>query len=301
MAYLPNEQGFVIQTFRNSIELSLQQIGSALQDTVTVQSGLTGNRAQVTRLLAATNARKINGRAEPIIQDEIQSDSRWILPTDYRSSNLIDTFSQLRDGVNPQGAIVQNVVAALNRKKDEEIIKGIFSPNFTGVNGTDVVNFDPNQVVPVTVGASAPTGLNIQKIIQARKILQRNYALSDGYMPTIVCDSEQIANLLNDELVVSGMYQNTKVLTNGELTQVVGVNIEHSEFLPIDANGYRRNPMYVKTGVVLGMWQDMIISIDQRLDLEGLPYQTYAMLTMGATRTQEGKVVEIKNLESTLV
>jgi hypothetical protein len=295
MALTPNERGFAIQTFSTSIKLLSQQIQSELTPTVTIMP-LIGRQAQVVRQIAATEAQEVNGRLEDIIFQDTYNDARWVSPKDYDWATGIDRFEMLRTNVMPMGEYTQAAVAAFNRAKDREIIKGIFGVNATGERGLDSVVFDPNQVVGVNVGGST-SGMNVEKILAAKEIFMRNYAVQPGEMLTVVLSAAQIHNLMNDEQIVNGDYQNQKVLSDGRLTSVVGVNIAHSELLPVDSNGYRRNPMYSKSGVVLGIWMDTIVNIVQREDKRGLPWQIYAMGTYGATRTEEKKVLEILSAE----
>lgn len=297
MALTANERGFAIQTFTTSLKLLSQQIQSELVPTVTVVP-LIGRQAQVVRQIAATEAQKVNGRLEDIIFQDTYNDARWISPTDYDWATGIDRFEMLRTNVMPTGEYTQAAVAAFNRAKDAEIINGIFGTNQTGERGLTPVVFDPAQVINVNTGGSV-SGMNVTKIIQAKKLFLQYYAVQPGEMLTVVLTAAQITNLMFDEQIINGEYQNDKVLTDGRLTQVVGVNIAHSELLPVDpVTGYRRNVMYAKSGVVLGVWQDTMVNIVQRIDKRGLPDQIYAMGTFGATRTEERKVVEIQCSEA---
>jgi hypothetical protein len=50
---------------------------------------------------------------------------------------------------------------------------------------------------------------------------------------------------------------------------------------------------YVKSGLCLGMWNDITTDVSQRKDLAGLPMQVYVYGTFGATRVEAGKIIEI--------
>ena len=52
-------------------------------------------------------------------------------------------------------------------------------------------------------------------------------------------------------------------------------------------------PVYVKSGMHFGMWNDIKTDISQRNDLQNIPWQVYVTLTGGATRIEEKKVVQI--------
>ena len=52
-------------------------------------------------------------------------------------------------------------------------------------------------------------------------------------------------------------------------------------------------PMWLKSGMGLGVWGDIMTDVSQRKDLTSLPWQVYVKLTIGATRLEEKKVVKI--------
>ena len=43
-----------------------------------------------------------------------------------------------------------------------------------------------------------------------------------------------------------------------------------------------------------GVWDDVKVQITQRDDIAGLPYQVHVSLTLGATRTEPGKVIMVE-------
>ena len=71
-----------------------------------------------------------------------------------------------------------------------------------------------------------------------------------------------------------------------------------SERIPYGSN-LRQVPCFVKSGMHLGIWQDVQIDISQRKDLSSQPYQIYAKVSMGATRTEPGKVLQILCADTT--
>ena len=50
----------------------------------------------------------------------------------------------------------------------------------------------------------------------------------------------------------------------------------------VSSNTVRNCIMFVKSGLYLGLWKDMEINVTQRMDLTGLPWQLYSMLSAGA-------------------
>jgi hypothetical protein len=52
-------------------------------------------------------------------------------------------------------------------------------------------------------------------------------------------------------------------------------------------------PIWAKSGMYLGKWEDIMTRISIRSDLQGEPYQAYAKETIGATRLDEPRVVKV--------
>jgi hypothetical protein len=52
-------------------------------------------------------------------------------------------------------------------------------------------------------------------------------------------------------------------------------------------------PVYAKSGLHLGIWNEIQNSISQREDIRGRPFQLYSLGTFGATRIEEKKVVRV--------
>jgi Phage capsid protein len=70
------------------------------------------------------------------------------------------------------------------------------------------------------------------------------------------------------------------------------------ERLQVIATTTRGCLAFVKSGLHLGIWQDVKTQIFQRPDLEGNPWDVSTVHTYGATRTQPGKVLCIACADS---
>jgi hypothetical protein len=79
---------------------------------------------------------------------------------------------------------------------------------------------------------------------------------------------------------------------SGRVTNFLGFDIVVSEYLTkVSADRY--NIAFVKSGLYLGVWEDMVSDVSQRKDLSGQPWQHYVKSTFGATRIEQGKVIRI--------
>ena len=91
--------------------------------------------------------------------------------------------------------------------------------------------------------------------------------------------------------VVNRDYSNTAALEDGRVKRFMGMNFIISERLTI-TSGNRLIPVWLKSGVYLGLWNDLNAQVSQRADTS-YAWQVYCAMTLGATRTQLGKLVRI--------
>ena len=78
---------------------------------------------------------------------------------------------------------------------------------------------------------------------------------------------------------------------DGRVRRFMGVDFILTERLNI-TSGNGLVPIWVKSGVYLGLWQDLMAKIDQRAD-KSYATQVYVCATFGATRTQDGKQIQV--------
>ena len=284
-----------VQQYTTNVQLLLQQKGSKLREAVTIGS-YNGKAAKAVEQVGAVTAQKrtIRHGDTPLISTP--ADARWVFPTDYEWADLIDDQDKLRMLIDPTSSYATNGAYALGRAMDDEIITAFFGDAKTGENGSTTTSFPAGQQVAADVGAASATGLNIAKLRAAKKILLANEVDVDNEQLFAVITAEQHDDLLNEAQAVSLDYNTRPVLVDGRITAFMGFNFIHCERLGVDGSSYRRVPVFAKSGVHLGMWNDINTMISERAD-KGYATQVYVKGTFGATRTEEGKVVEIKCAE----
>jgi hypothetical protein len=286
--------GLAVQQYTQNVQLLSQQRGSRLRASV-MSGNYEGRQAAVVDQYAATTARKVTSRYAPLVPVDMQNDRRWVSPTDYDWDELVDNFDKLRLLNDPTSHYVMSAVESLNRAIDQEIITAYFGTAKTGETGTTSTTFlAANQVAATFGSGGGATGLTVAKLIEAKRLLKKNEAIQPYEQLFCVITAQQEADLLNEIQVINTDYSGKAVLVDGEIQSFLGINFIHSEILPNDTTPYRRIPVYTKSAMHLGMWNDITTDVSQRKDLSSLPYQVYAMGSFGATRTEEKKIVEIK-------
>lgn len=281
-----------VNDYKATIEALLQQKGSKLEAAVTSDS-YTGKGGRVVDQIGAVVARKKSTRHGDTPLISTPHDSRWVYPNDYEWADLVDDVDKLRMISDPTSAYAQNGASALNRAKDDEIIASFHGDAKTGEDGSTTTVFPAAQVVAVGVGAGGPTGLNVAKLRAAKKILMANEVDIDADMLFVTISADEHDEMLAEAQAISRDYNDKPVLVEGKITAFMGFNFIHTERLKLDGTGYRRLAAWAKSGMHLGKWNDINTKISERAD-KSHSTQVYLSGTFGATRLEEGKVVEIK-------
>lgn len=276
-----------VQQYTTNVGLLLQQRGSKLRDYVTVGS-YTGKAAKAVEQIGAVTAQpRVSRHADtPLISTP--HDARWVFPTDYEWADLVDDQDKLRMLIDPTSPYAINGAYALGRAMDGLIISAALGTAKTGENGTTNTAF-ATATQQVAVGTS---GLTVAKLRSAREILLSNDVDVEVDPLFIAVTAKQLDDLLGTTEVTSSDYNTVKALVQGQIDTFLGFKFIHTELLGTNGSNNRRVIAWAKSGLHLGMWNDVNTRIDQRSD-KSYATQVYVKGTFGATRTEEKKVVEI--------
>lgn len=282
-----------VQQYKANVELQLQQEGSRLRGAVETGS-YTGKAASIVEQFGSATAQLKVGRHADTPLLDITQDKRWVFPADYEWASLIDNEDKLRMIIEPTSAYARAGAAAMNRAIDDVILAAIFGTNYTGENGTTTETFGTvgsgTYDVGVNVGGTA-SALNVAKLQNAVRILMT--ANKGELMEPVwgAISSYEHDSLLKEIQVVNKDYSNSAVLEEGKVKKFMGVNFILTERLTV-TSGNRLIPVWLKSGMHLGMWNDINAQVTERAD-KSYATQVYLAMTLGATRTQLGKQVRI--------
>jgi hypothetical protein len=190
--------------------------------------------------------------------------------------------------IDPTSAYAINGAYSLGRAMDNLIIEAALGTAKTGENGTTSTAFDTSNQ-QVAVGAA---GLTVAKLREAKKILLSNDVDVEMDPLFIAVTAQQIDDLLGTTEVTSSDYNTVKALAQGAVDTFMGFKFIHTELVGVDSSSYRRVVAWAQSGMHLGVWDDINSKITERPD-KSYSMQVYCKGTFGATRTEEGKVVEI--------
>lgn len=276
-----------VQQYTDNVQLLLQQRGSKLREAV-LGSSYTGKAAKAVEQIGSVVAQKRTSRHADTPLIDTPHDARWVFPSDYEWADLIDDQDKLRMLIDPTSPYAVNGAYALGRSIDNLIIDAALGTSKTGENGTTNTTFDTSNQ-QIAVGSA---GLTISKLREAKKILLSNEVDVDMDPLYIAVTAKQLDDLLGTTEVTSADYNTVKALVQGSIDTFMGFKFIHTELLGVDGSSYRRVIAWAKSGMHLGIWNDINTKIDERSD-KSYATQVYCKGTFGATRVEEGKVVEI--------
>jgi hypothetical protein len=237
------------------------------------------------------------GRFAPMPRVDAQFVRRWVFPQEGELPQLLDSFDELQTIVDPKSAYVEAAAYAVGRAWDDCIIAAATGTAQLGQDAASLTSetfATANFQIASTFGSSSASGLTVAKIIEARRILRHYHNDLDSDPVTLVIGSQQESDPLNQVEVVSTEYNDRPVLVDGKIKRFLGCDVVVMERLPQTTVGSVRGVlMFVKSGMYLGIWKDMMNRISIRNDLSAEPWQVYTQAMFGATRTQPGKVLQI--------
>jgi len=294
-------QALRTQEYSTNLELLSQQKTARLAPYTVVQQA-SGNKAfRMMSQIDSTSAVRRTTSAKPAMNIDLVHDGRWVYPLMSDWGKVVDDLDLLQTNISPQGAYVQSAVAALNRQSDDDFLTAFFGTAKTDETGSTSTTFDSNNVVAVDVGAASATGLNVEKLRAAKKILLANEVDIDMEDIYIGVNAEAHDDLLALTQITSTDFNNAEgrpTLVDGKVSRFMGMNFIHCERLPTDSNSYRRLPVWVPSGMGKGVWKTQTGVVRNRPDLQGNPMYVEASQMEGFTRLEEAKCVEIKISEA---
>lgn len=295
-----------IVQFKNNLELSLQQTRPKLWPHLTEESA-SGRLSELTNLIGPVPGQEIDERHGETKYNNTPHDRRWVAKRKpYTYADLVDSDDKLRAGIDLQGAYVRAGTATINRGYDERFLQGFYGVAQTGETGSTLVSFPAGNIIAANVGAGTATGMNVEKLIVAKQRFMANEVDLDEEELYVALTSVQYGELLRDLRATSRDFvsqQQMTVIESGKLPMLLGFNFIQIEYgnaasfplaapLSVDGSGYRRVPVWCKSGMAGGMWEKLFASIDT-LPGRNHSTQVYARMDVAAARTQEGKCLQI--------
>jgi hypothetical protein len=277
----------------------VQQKNSRLREYVTLDS-ISGKEKSYNQLSEAAMQLITSRSGETRISDQATA-KRWIRPKAYDTAKLFDEFDEqlLGEVVLPTSPVVQSHAAAYARTADQVIIEALGGSAYTGETGVTPTSLPSGQKVAVNyveTGNAANSGLTIGKLRAAKFILDAS-EVDEEEERIIVVSAKQLQDLLRTTEITSADYNSVKALVDGSVNTFMGFKFRKTQLLPLNSStDVRSSYVYVKSGIVLAE-RGLKTHMDVRTDLSH-SLQIRSVASLGATRLEEKKVVEIACDES---
>ena len=204
----------------------------------------------------------------------------------YEWADLIDDADKVQLLIDPTSSYAKAAAAAMGRSIDDVIISAALGTAYTGKSGSTSTSFASGNKI---VHGSA--GLTLAKLISAKKILDEG-DVDPSLQRYIAVAPEQMEDLLNLSTVTSADYNTVRALVQGDIDTYVGFKFIQSNRLNTDSDGNRQVFAFTEDAIKLAIGKDVTARVDERSD-KSYSTQVYYCMSIGATRMQEGSIVEI--------
>ena len=273
-----------VEQYKSNVFHLAQQKGSKLRDAVRTES-VTG-KSHFFERIGSTAAVKRTSRHADTPRVDTPHSRRKVTMDDYDWADLIDDSDKVRLLISPQSEYAKAGAYAMGRTMDDVIIAAATGNAFGGVSGGSTIALPAGQKI-----AHGSTGLTIAKLISAKEKLDAANVDPDEAR-TIVCSAKQISDLLGTTQITSADFNSVKALVQGDIDTFMGFKFIRSERLGTDSNGNRQVLAFTNTSMGLALGKDIQTKISERAD-KNYSTQVYLCMTIGATRVEDEKVIEI--------
>jgi len=277
-----------VQQYSANVQMLSQQMGSLLRDAVRVES-VTGKNAYFDQIGKVT-AVKRTSRHSDTPQIDTPHARRRVSMDDYEFADLIDDQDKVRMLIDPTSAYAQAAAASMGRQMDDVIITAATGTANTGETGSTSTSMLAGHQI-----ANGGADLTVAKLRTAKKTLDLA-SVDPSIQRYIAVGPDQVDSLLGDVNVTSSDFNTVKALVQGEIDTFMGFKFITSNRLSKSGN-IRTCFAWAEDGLALAVGKDVMARVDERSD-KGYATQVYYCMSIGATRMEEEKVVQIDCDES---
>lgn len=292
-----------------------QQKGSRLRGAVRVEMQK-GDEAFYERLGSVTAVEKTSRHSDTPLIDTPHSRRRVTL-TDYEYADLIDDQDKIRTLIDPESPYLQAQMWAHGRAMDSKIITNALGNAYSGVDGSSTVGLgNAQRLVAINDAGNAGANMNVEALRRAKEVLDENDV--DEMIPRYCAiNASALQSLLAETEVTSSDYNVVKALVQGQIDTFMGFKFIRTQLLPATSlttaysytdgsvgsgsgtlsSSYKSMICWAQDGLLLSIGKDIEAKISERAD-KSYATQVYSRMSIGATRLEEEKVVEVLCLQS---
>ena len=278
-----------VEQYKSNVFHLAQQKGSRLRDAVRTET--VNGKAHYFERIGTTAALKRTSRHSDTPRVDTPHSRRRVTMEDYDWADLIDNEDKVRMLISPESEYAQAGAWAMGRAMDDAIIDAASGNAFGGVAGGTTVALPSGQKI-----AHGSAGLSVTKLIEAKEILDAN-SVDPEEARFCVVTSKQLSDLLAITQITSADFNSVKALVQGDIDTFLGFRFIRTERLDTNSSSNRLVLAFAQSGIGLAVGQDVQTRISERAD-KNYATQVFLSMTIGATRIEDEKVVEIECTES---
>lgn len=282
------------QQFHDSFIHALQSRESFLGKTVVARGMISGSSFTVNKI-GSSAMREVTGRYQDKSAQDIAHETRIAYMVDYDFGPfVVDAFDLPKLAADPTYKYLELGMAAVERQKDTVIYRALLDGSLTrSAEGGSVTttSLPAGQQI-----ANGGTGLTKAKVIQAKALFRQNKADSryePGTKLYIAYNSHSVRQILSDTTLTSADFMASKFLENGEVGNWCGFEWIPYEDLDVPSANVARTVAWTSTAVHYGIGMNVKTDISENKAKRGHPMEVYGAMSIGATRENELKVVQI--------
>jgi len=202
--------------------------------------------------------------------------------SDYIAAEYSDIFSQQKVNFDERRELVQVVGNAIGRRMDQLVI--------------DALNASATTLTVATTIGGAGTNMNIEKLIEAKKLLDANNVPSEGRC--MIIHANNLAGMLGETEITSADFATVKALVSGEVDTFMGFKFvtlgdRDEGGLPLPST--RTCFAFHKDAMAMG------IGMNQKSEINYVPEKTSflvsSMFSAGAVAIDDEGIVKISCTE----
>lgn len=202
--------------------------------------------------------------------------------SDYIAAEYSDIFSQQKVNFDERRELVQVVGAAIGRRMDQLVL--------------DALNASGTSLTVATSIGGAGTNMNIEKLIEAKKLLDANNVPSEGRC--MIIHANNLAGMLGETQITSADFASVKALVQGDIDTFLGF-----KFVTIGDRDEGGLPL-PSTRTCFAFHRDALgmgIGMNQKSEINYVPEKTSflvsSMFSAGAVAIDDDGIVKISCTE----
>lgn len=297
--------------YTNRVQMVAQEKKRKIRSAVT-EIPCTGEAQSARDLIGQVEAYEVENRSAENTENTPQLSRRWfVFPKALRSSQYYYTADVLAGVYSDQSQVVQAHTVAVARAIDDKILgikynsaDKVFELRDGGILGAAVDGKRPGGAKMALPSScyipAASAGMTLGKLKAAFENLQsKNFGLEDDEPLYCAITPKQVTDLLNiadgDGNSLNAFQQ--QQLQSGMPTPLLGINWIKTNRLPLDGDGNRMCPIWTKSNIGLGIWEDINGKIWNDSSKDDTPYARVRAF-VDAVRLQDDGVNVILCAES---